>query len=486
MNVDYHPGKGKAVLSGEHFDLIREYFSVDNPAAKFNRHRHFIAKRLYAITPTGLMDVGLIDEIKKFLQDRKLDDSISLTTTTQQVYAPSRDFDVTQTLKHELRDYQLETVEQCVTRGRGVAVLGTGAGKTLIIATLIENFYINAPNRDTFKCLIIVPDLGLVNQTYNDFIEYGVSFKLTRWTGSIKPDLTANVVVANTSILQSKFDENEWLEHVDLLIVDETHKAGTGTQLSKMIHQINTPHKFGFTGTLPEDKLSRWNIIGKLGSVLYEKNSHSLRSEKFLTNAHIKMMCIEYVNPPVKSTNTDMPAEAYNQELDFIKHNKYRNRVIHTICTNATNNILVLVNHIDHGEALEAILQSDDKQVFFIRGEVEVEDRDKVKAIMESHNNVVCIAISSIFSTGVNIKNIHMILFAAGGKSFIRTVQSIGRGLRLHDSKDKLTIIDIADDLEYGRKHADKRKQIYKREQIEFTTHKLREKLWHSGDMSYT
>lgn len=475
-HVDYHPGKGKAVVTGEHFDLIREYFSVENPAAKFNRHRSFIAKRLYAITPTGLMDIGLVDEIREFLEHRQLDSTMTLTDAAQQQLAPGRDFTVTQSLKHPLRDYQLETVERCVSRGRGVSVLGTGAGKTLIIATLVENFFINSINRDTFKCLIIVPDLGLVNQTYSDFVDYGVSFKLTRWTGSIKPDLTSNVIIANTSILQSKFDDNEWIQHVDLLIVDETHKAGHGTQLSKMIHQIDTPHKFGFTGTLPEDRLNRWNIIGKLGSVLYQKSSHELRSEKFLTNAHIKMMNIVYKTPPVKSVVKDAPTEAYHQELEFIKHNKFRNRVIQTICSNTPNNVLVLVNHIDHGEVLESLLQSPDKQVFFIRGDVEVEDRDRVKAIMESHNNVVCVAISSIFSTGVNIKNIHMIMFAAGGKSFIRTVQSIGRGLRLHDSKDKLIIIDVADDLEYGRKHAEKRRQIYKTEQIEYTVHKLMEK----------
>jgi len=217
--IDYNINKGKAVVTGEHFELIREFFSVENPAAKFNRHRYHIAKRLYAITPTGLMDIGMVSEVQKFLTDRKLDSDITLTTNAQQALYPSRDFDVQQTLKHPLRDYQLEAVEQCVAQGRGVAVLGTGAGKTLIIATLVENFFINALNKDTFKCLIIVPDLGLVNQTYTDFVEYGVSFKLTRWTGSIKPDLTANIIIANTAILQSQFESNEWLEHVDMLVV---------------------------------------------------------------------------------------------------------------------------------------------------------------------------------------------------------------------------------------------------------------------------
>ena len=94
---------------------------------------------------------------------------------------------------------------------------------------------------------------------------------------------------------------------------------------------------------------------------------------------------------------------------------------------------------------------------------------------MEKHNNVVCIAISAIFSTGVNIKNIHMILFSAGGKSFVRTVQSIGRGLRLNENKDNLRIIDICDNLKYGKEHSDKRKEIYSNEKINYTIHSIKE-----------
>jgi superfamily II DNA or RNA helicase len=95
---------------------------------------------------------------------------------------------------------------------------------------------------------------------------------------------------------------------------------------------------------------------------------------------------------------------------------------------------------------------------------------------MESTNNVVCIAVSAIFSTGVNIKNIHMIIFAAGGKSFIRTVQSIGRGLRLNDNKEELKIIDISDNLQYGEEHSSKRKEIYNNEKISYSEHIIKEK----------
>jgi len=137
-----------------------------------------------------------------------------------------------------------------------------------------------------------------------------------------------------------------------------------------------------------------------------------------------------------------------------------------------------LINNINHGQHLFDLFSKNlpDKQVYFIRGEVDVEDRDKVKAIMETSNNVVCIAISAIFSTGVNIKNIHMIIFAAGGKSFIRTVQSIGRGLRLNENKDELIIIDICDLLDYGSNHAEKRKEIYNKEKITFSQHLIKEK----------
>ena len=121
-------------------------------------------------------------------------------------------------------------------------------------------------------------------------------------------------------------------------------------------------------------------------------------------------------------------------------------------------------------------LENSNKKVYFVKGEVEVEERDKIKKIMETNSDVICIAMSSIFSTGINIKNIHMIMFASGGKSFIRTIQSIGRGLRLHESKNKLIIIDLADKLKYGTRHSDKRKEIYKSEKINFISTDIVEK----------
>jgi superfamily II DNA or RNA helicase len=244
-----------------------------------------------------------------------------------------------------------------------------------------------------------------------------------------------------------------------------------------LIEKIKTPNNFGFTGTLQEDNLDKWNVLGKIGPVLITKSSHELREEKFLTNVSVKIIKLDYINKPVRVKGSIDPTENYRNELQFLSYNTFRNKVIQTSCNNFKNNVLILLNNIDHGQHLYDLLSFNlkDKQVFFIRGEVEVEERDKVKEIMENHNNVVCIAISSIFSTGVNIKNLHMILFAAGGKSFIRTVQSIGRGLRLNENKDELVILDIADRLEYGTEHSNKRKEIYNNEKIMYSEYTINE-----------
>lgn len=475
--IDFDAKKGKAILSGDYLQEIREYFSVENEAAKFSRS-FFVPKRLYCIAPNGYFDIGLVEEIINFLDTRSYQYKINYTDAALKEINPKLEKSLIKRLNLDLRDYQEEAVNKCLKVGRGVILLGTGAGKTLTIATLIDNFYLYSKNLSNFKALIIVPDLGLVNQTYNDFIEYNVSFSVTRWTGKLQPDPDANVVIANIDIIRNKFEENLWIKSVDVLILDEAHKFNKGNKCSKVLDKIRTPNKFGFTGTLPADNIDKWNVIGKIGPVLIKKSSYELREEKFLTNVSIKVFCLNYKTKPIKVRNSGDTTENYRNELQFLTFNSFRNKVVEKTCSNFKNNILILINNIDHGQHLFSLLTAalPDKQVFFIRGEVEVDERDRVKKIMESSNNVICIAISAIFSTGVNIKNLHMIIFAAGGKSFIRTVQSIGRGLRLSDNKEKLVIIDIADMLEYGTDHSIKRKEIYNDEKIEYNEYLIEEK----------
>lgn len=477
IKFDYDITKKKAILSGKCLSEIREYFSIENPAAKFNRS-FYIPKRLYCIANTGHFEIGLVEEIKQIIRERGYTDKIEYSKELLDNLYPKLDKPLIKRLALDLRDYQETTVKKCMENGRGLAVLGTGAGKTLTIATLIENYYLYSEDLKNFKCLIIVPDLTLVNQTYSDFKQYNVSFSLTKWTGTIKPDFNSNVIIANIDILRNKIEEQPWIKDVNLLIIDEAHKMGKGNKSSKLIEKIKTPNKFGFTGTLPTDNLDKWNVIGKIGSILIKKSSYELREEKYLTNVNIKIFNLLYKDRPIKVINSGNPTDNYRNELQFLSYNKFRNKIIQTACDKFYNNILILINNIDHGQHLYDILSSQlpNKKVYFIRGEVDVEERDKVKQIMENSNDVVCVAVSAIFSTGVNIKNIHMIIFAAGGKSFIRTVQSIGRGLRLNENKDALTIIDIADTLEYGIEHSEKRKEIYDEEKISYAQYSIEEK----------
>lgn len=471
IKFEYLPNRRICRITGDKFNEIREHFSIKNKNAFFMKRfgRRFVNDRIYCITPTGLFETGLFYELLRHIK-ANYDDEIEYDDKIRQVIKPTISNDILpyNDLSLKLRDYQHETVSQALKYGRGIIKVGTGGGKTLTIASLISTFY---KIKGEMKILLIVPDLTLVDQTYKDFISYNVPFKATRWTGSIEPDLTADVIIANIGILQSRFEEFPWLVDVDMLIVDECHKLKKGNKVCKLISEIKTNHKFGLTGTLPDDKVDEWNIIGKLGVVFFEKSSYDLRLENYLTNAEIKIVEIEYKDKVIYVPNTNK----FKTELDFIYASKYRNNIIAALSKLNEFNTLILVNHISHGQELHRVLTDKlpNKKVYFIRGEVEVEDRAKVIQEMESNNNVVCIAISAIFSTGVNIKNLHTIIFASGGKSFIRIIQSIGRGLRLNENKQKLTIYDLTDKLQYSLQHSTRRKEIYSQEKIMYKELKM-------------
>jgi len=476
LTFDYNTSNRKLLIKTEDsslFDKIREHFSVENDGARFARYRgRFAARRKYAITGTGACELGLYWDIRQYLIKEQVKVDVNITEKLQKVLDVGRDIELYKKFTLELREYQEEVIKKALKIGRGTCVLGTGAGKTLTTAALIENYFQSCPDKDTFKCIVLVPDLGLVSQTYEEFNDVGTTFKMTKWTGKTKPDLTSNVIICNIGIVQSQFDNNDWMKYIDLLIVDECHKIKATNKVSKIVSKIKTHNKYGFTGTLPENNLDKWSIIGKLGPVIYEKTSYELRLEDYLANVNVKVLNLEYKIPPRYLSDNK-----YREELDFIYESPFRNTFLSKLCSKLDNNTLVLVNHIKHGLELEEYLKnSEDKQVYFIRGEVEVEERDKIKKIMEKDSNVICIAMSSIFSTGVNIKNLHNIIFAAGGKSFIRTVQSVGRGLRKHASKNKLIIFDICDKLRYGLRHCEKRKDIYETEKIKYTESIILEK----------
>jgi len=457
------------------FDDLREHFSVKNENAKFarakvfGRRKDFIKDRNYIISPVGTCPAGLYGEIENYLHTQQIT-GIEYTDSFNQYINNGVEYDVYDNLKYELRYYQKEFLQKGLKAGKGICILGTGGGKTLICASLIESYYQNCKDKETFKCLLIVPNIGLVAQTYNDFNEYGVTFNLTRWTGKQPPDPDANVIICNSAILVRRFKDNKWIEHIDLVLVDEVHALTNANKISKIISKIRTSHRYGFTGTLPIEPFTKWNVIGSIGPVIYEKSSDELRKEDYLSNVFVNRIEIKYTSPIDNITN-----DAYHNELNFIYTNKYRNNLIKNICSGYNKNILILVNHIKHGEELLGYLKQLDRPVYFIQGSVDVDDRVKVIEEIENSEGVICIAISKIFSEGLNIKNLHMLMFASGGKAFIRTVQSIGRGLRKHVSKNMFNIIDLCDELYYCGEHSAQRIKIYDKEKIRYKTKQLKE-----------
>jgi superfamily II DNA or RNA helicase len=468
--------KGQIICDMVVMSLLKKQFSVKNEAAKFmKKHGRNLPDKKYAIDKMGRFDFGLYREILEFLKSQQyktIDYTDEFKIHLRCGISVDELFDG---FTYTHRDFQKEIVTLCLKHGRGTIKSATGSGKSFCVASLVENFWRNRQTR-TFKTLIVVPGISLVSQLAGDFENYGVNFTYSAWTGTIK--LTdSDIVIVNAENLISKIKENPWVYDVDLLIVDECHRVTTTSKIGKVISKIKTPHKFGFTGTLPKDKYETWKIIGTFGPVLFEKNSKDLRDENILTDVSVKM--VKLIHPestiPKKSKKKDKsPTEDYLAELNFIYNSKKRNEIIKKIASKLKNNTLVLVNHIEHGDALEKELKAlPDKQIIYIKGDVDLQNRLDSIQNMETDDNIVCVAMSSIFSTGINIKNLHNIIFVSGGKSFIRIVQGIGRGLRLHENKRSLVIIDICDNLKYSEDHAVERKTIYDDEQIPWSEREI-------------
>ena len=484
VKFNYDIKRQEVKIESDYFNNIREAFSVKNPGARFNKFARFIPQRIYAITPAGYCGIGLVPEIIKYLKTLNIPHQIEMNAALQDVFTQVR-FQIPTgypsirelTSEFQLRDYQKEAVNSALNNGHGVIELATGGGKTFIIANLV--YMAGQLVTKDKKILIIVPDIGLVEQTYKDFVSYNFPVEqVTKWSGNNEINLDARVIIANMGILQSEKSDLSWFDNIGLLVVDECHKLRKGNKINKLIDAIPTHRRFGFTGTLPEDDSDKWNIFNMIGNVIYKKTTTDLREAaggEYIANARALAVYLEYDRVP---DYTSVSAnQKYLFELDFIHNSEFRGKVIKNIVSKLNNNCLILVDHIAHGDILYSQLTSiENKQVYFIQGSVEVEERKKIQDLMEKDNNIICIAISKIFSTGISIKNIHYIMFAAGGKSKIKVLQSIGRGLRTHKNKDVLVLIDIVDDLIYGKKHYKKRKEFYEIEKIKIAEKSVSEK----------
>ncbi len=475
---DFDSVARKPRIVSEYLNEIRELFSIEDKAQAFLRRRlgRNIPVRKYAITNKGYFDFPFYEE----LRDRIKIKFPSLEIKTSQAFLDISKVESISDTPIPLgvltpRDYQLESASLALQKGRGIIVLPTSAGKTLVVS-LIANTVLIEKN---FNILILVPDIQLVSQTYGDLLEYGIEESLiSKWTGNHEFKDT-KIVIANNQILLSEKQDKSVLNNFQCVIVDEAHKLHSAQQISKLVKGLKCKHIFGLTGSLPENKFDIWSLNRIFGSIIYHLKSIDLRKENYISNVRVVSLEIQYKNvPEFERASMSNPTAEYEAETTWLHTSEYRNNLISKLINKLDTNTLVLVDRIAHGEYLLEYLKSKtDKQIFFVQGSVEVEERDKIKQIMEAQTGVVCIAISRIFSTGISIKNLHNIIFAAIGKARIKIIQSIGRSLRLHHTKEMATIFDIADvSLTYGFKHFEERKRLYESEKIPLISTKLVER----------
>lgn len=525
--LDWDDRYKKGIIISDFLNHIRSHFSVPNENKSILQKRfvRFIPERIHIITSTGRFDIGLLDEIICYLANADIKYNIDVTDKLRNIvnskYAWCDAYE-TATLNIQPYPYQKESTELSIKHGKGIIVVGTGGGKTLIAANIIETIRKYEPNK--FTTLLLLP-ANLVKQTYNEFVSYGIKEQdMSMWIGneiqhtpiilaSVStvhaaigaphkiPPLSTNAwfIKNNTRDLQLykqyynehiakesarlknwKKDKTEILtkklNNVKLLLIDEVHTCRKGNQINDLIDIFDTPHKFGFTGTLPANQIDVWNVIGKIGPVLIDISSRELRDQKRISDVNTYIIRIKYKKPPRPQISFENPVQAYKEECDFLYESPFRNNIIQKLASSVDNNCLIMVDKINHGLILESLLNKINKRIYFVRGEVDNEEREKIKQIMENNSDVVCIAMSRIFAVGVNIKNLHYIIFAQGGKAKITLVQSIGRGLRLHETKNCLTIFDIADETYYGKQHLDERMLIYEKEQIPYELRNFTEK----------
>ena len=318
----------------------------------------------------------------------------------------------------------------------------------------------------------------------------------------LKEDLTLNEVETRKLIddsddvrkqierLERRVEPNqkvhEYLKSINLFLLDECHTIKKDNKLDDFFKFLSTRQRFLFTGTLPESKIDEWNLIGKSGPVIHDVERKELVERKYITDVDVRILKIFYKNPNIyfdgmiddtEKLDEDLPTANYQLEIDYIIGNQFRNNIIKKIVEKTDKNILITVDRILHGEILYKLFSDtlQNKQIYFIRGKTEDEERNEIKKLMECNTNVVCIAITKIFSTGINIKNLHYIMFASSGKAKTKIIQTIGRGVRKLEGKEKVVIFDIADMLLYNTKHLESRLILYDNEGIKHKTTEIKE-----------
>lgn len=466
--VKVHCDRGEAME-------LSEYFTFYVPGYKFMpafRNKVWDGKIRLFNTFDHKIYYGLIPYIQKFCEEREyeLEFDSSILGSDEFSVNDATEFIKTLNAPIEVRDYQLKAFIYAIRNRRGLLLSPTASGKSFIIYLITR--YLNS------KTLIIVPTLSLVSQLYKDFIDYG--FDSENNVHQIPFDKDKNTKKQITiSTWQSIYKQpEEWFQSFDVVIGDEAHLFKAQSLTSIMTNLKECQYRFGLTGTLDGTQTHRLVLEGLFGKVKQITTTKELIDTGKLSQFKIKALILKHS----ESSCQLMKSSKYKDELDFIVGNVERNRFIRNLSMSLKGNTLILFQLVEkHGTILYDMIsqKSGDRKVFFVHGGVSADDREAIRSITEKENDAIIVASYGTFSTGINIRNLHNIIFASPSKSKVRTLQSIGRGLRLGENKEVATLFDIADDLTYkSRKnftleHFLERMRIYNEEKFAYKIYNI-------------
>jgi superfamily II DNA or RNA helicase len=271
-----------------------------------------------------------------------------------------------------------------------------------------------------------------------------------------------------------------YFQQFECIICDEVHLAKAKSLTHIFEQATQTPYRFGFTGTLTDTQAHRLILEGLFGDVTKATTTNALQKAQQLAPIHVKMIVLEYP----EQTRKSLRHAQYTDEIDYIVADPARTEFIAQMVSKFKGNTLVLFTLIDkHGKALYERIQAlcPHKDVHFVTGSMDGAGRESVRTTVEdtADRDQVIVASYGVFSTGVNLRRLHHLVFASAGKSKIRTLQSIGRGLRTHATKSRVTLYDIVDDLRIGKRqnyafrHAQERSVLYATEKFPVTLHPI-------------
>jgi superfamily II DNA or RNA helicase len=453
---------------------LADQFTFEVPNAKFSpqyKNKYWDGKIRLFSTQTGEIYIGLLDRIIRFCEDHEytyefadnkfyglpfeINEGISKEGVKDYMTAISR---------HAPRDYQVEGVFDALRHNRKLLISPTASGKSLMIYSVVRYYVEKQQN-----ILIVVPTTSLVEQMYKDFADYGWdvgSYCHKIYAGKERETDSQVIITTWQSIYKLP---KQYFSRFNVVVGDEAHQFKSKSLISIMTKLCDAKYRFGFTGTLDGSQTHKWVLEGLFGPSYKIINTDELMKKGHLAKLDIKILLLKH--PPNRF-------DVFEDEVQYIINHQKRNNFIKNLTLDLKGNTLVLFSRVEgHGQPLYELINNskvDDRHVFFIHGGVETEERERVREITEKESNAIIVASYGTFSTGINIRNLHNVVFASPSKSRIRNLQSIGRVLRKGENKVKATLYDIADDISYkSRKnytlnHLIERIKIYNEENFNY------------------